>query len=798
MKTVFHNFKLFSRGEVHLHIALTTVFVLLLAGSSIAGLTYTYLQMSNVAMRTGRLMMRESNRSIYQNVVRYIGEAKRSSTATEWALRDIEKINGNEDRILPLLFGQIRAQRSIFSVTVVDSLGSMLSVSKTYDEPTYSVNRKKKLPPEVEYRIHQLDMSGSPKSERYQYLNADMKVIDIETRPTEEITEKRDARRRQWYKEAERVKANVWTDISVRRNGEFGTSNATPILNADGSVRIVISSSVILSLKEGISSRLNVAENGIAFVVDGDGKLLIHPDQSKITRCPKEGSDESRCQFNKVDEIGDSALAAAFEQYKQKTDLAKPDNAPNRLNYQEYKLRIDKLNPPLKKAFDSLYQIDEQQKRIMLHENPSDKAREVLPEILAAIQYTYNVHFTDKGTEYLASFHSFPVRFGKPWIVGTMVPINDFIGRLTTTLKEVAVFSLIILLLAIICIVVISRRILKPLELISSDMGRIQNLDIDESVAHVSFFYEIDRIGSALASMKHGLKAFSKFVPVTLVKQLIAQKTGAELGGEKRRLTMMFSDIQGFTTISESMETEALLQHISEYLDSLTAIILHQSGTVDKYIGDAIMSFWGAPISDAEHETHACRAALLSLKKLKALNAKWADEGKPTLHTRFGINSGEVSVGNMGSSERMNYTVLGDAVNLASRLEGINKYYSTQIIVGAATREAVKDRFLMRPVDVVAVKGKAKGVAIYELFAALSEDPELPPTDEQIQCALLTEQAFEAYLGRNFETALSLYQHLSKLFPNDAVALMFCKRCEEYLKLPPDADWTGVTHMTNK
>ncbi|MBN2716808.1 MAG: adenylate/guanylate cyclase domain-containing protein [Deltaproteobacteria bacterium] len=631
-------------------------------------------------------------------------------------------------------------------------------------------------------------------SETYQYLDADMKVIDEETRPPEEITERRDARRRRWYKEAMRTKENVWTDVAVYRNGEFGTSNATPVLNADGSVRLIISSSIILSLKDGIASRLNVAENGIAFVVDGKGQLLIHPDQSKVTRCSKEGE----CRFSRITEIGDSALAAAFVAYSKKTDLRLAANTPRRLNYQEYRRRIDRLDPTTGKAFNELYRIDEQAKRIRLRDDVSESARRLLPEILSGIRYTYNVRFTSLGTEYLASFHPFPVRFGKPWIVGTMVPMNDFVGRLTSTLEEVAIFSLAIVLLAIVIVIVISRRILKPLARISSDMARIQNLDIDESVNHTSFFYEIDQIGFALASMKHGLKAFSKFVPVTLVKQLIAQKTGAELGGEKRRLTMMFTDIAGFTTISESMETEALLQHISEYLDSLTTIILKYNGTVDKYIGDAIMSFWGAPIKDPMHETHACRAALLCVKELNALNARWVDEGKPELHTRFGISSGEVSVGNMGSSERMNYTVLGDAVNLASRLEGINKYYGTTIMVGAATHEVVKEQFLLRPVDVVAVKGKAQGVAIYELFAGLPGDPDVPPTNEQRQCAELTERAFAAYLQQDFQTALSLYQTLGESFPNDAIAPLFRKRCEDHIKAPPGSDWTGVTHMTQK
>jgi adenylate cyclase len=334
--------------------------------------------------------------------------------------------------------------------------------------------------------------------------------------------------------------------------------------------------------------------------------------------------------------------------------------------------------------------------------------------------------------------------------------------------------------------------------MIAYDMNRIQNLDIDESVTHRSFFFEIAIIANALASMKHGLKAFSKFVPFTLVKQLIVSGKGAELGGEKRNLTMMFTDIAGFTTVSENMSTEALLQHISEYLDNLTKIILSQKGTVDKYIGDAIMSFWGAPIEDNEKEYHCLRAALLCNIKLKELNDKWEKAGKPALHTRFGISSGDVSVGNMGSSDRLNYTVLGDPVNLASRLESINKFYGTAIIVGEETYKVVQSRFSFRPIDIVAVKGKNKGVKIFELIAGLTSDDEIPATADDLKSIDLTERAFSAYLGRNFKVALELYTDLVKLFPKDGLGQIYIERCKEYLTNPPSPDWNGVTHMKEK
>jgi class 3 adenylate cyclase len=792
MKIPLHSVRPFARGEVHLHLALTTLFVLLLCTSSLAALAYTYLQMSDAAMRSAWQTMRAANRGVYRDVLRYLGQAKRTTAAVAWALRDVPTIHDHEDWIHSVVVGQVRAQREVFSVSVGDASGSLLMVGKTFDEPTYRLDRAKLLPPAVEYRIHRADLESNPKTEYFRYLNADMALVDQETVPTDSI--EYDARTKRWYVQAEREMANSWTDVALFSNGEFAASNVEPILDPDGRVRMVVSSSIALSLRDGITSRLSVGQHGIACVLDADGQLIVHPDRSKITRCPQAG----QCRFNKVSEIGDPALALAFQLYKQKSDLKQPANTPRRLNYEEYSPAVAKLEPRLKAAFDSLYRIDPQSQTILLRDGAPADARKSLPDVLTALRYTYNVRFAIQGKQYMASFHAFPERYGKPWLVGTLVPADDFVGRLKSTLTQVALISVVIMLLAAVAIIVLSRRILRPLALISADMARIQRLDIDPSVKHTSFFFEIDQIGSALDSMKHGLKAFSKFVPVTLVQQLIATKTGAELGGEKRRLTMMFTDIEGFTSISESMPTEALLQHISEYLDHLTTIILGQSGTVDKYIGDAIMSFWGAPIPDPEHEAHACRAALLCVRELKALNAKWASEGKPELRTRFGISSGEVSVGNMGSRERMNYTVLGDAVNLASRLEGINKYYGTRIIVGADTAEVVKTLFLMRPVDVVAVKGKAKGVPIYELLAGLPGDPEVSPSAEQVRCQELTAQAFQAYIGRDFQAAATLYRRLAEAFPDDGVGPLFVRRCEEYLRDPPSPDWTGITRMTTK
>jgi class 3 adenylate cyclase len=688
--------------------------------------------------------------------------------------------------------GQLRTQNEIFAVSVGDRSGSVLLAAKIFDDPKYSVDKARPLPASVKYRVHRVDLSAEPKTESYQYLDNELHVVDQEVVAPNAITY--DARTKPWFEQATKKKANVWTDVTIYPSGQFGTSNAEPVVDPNGAVRLVVSSTIALSLRDGLTSRLNVAQHGIAFVLDEQGRLIAHPDRAKITRC----GEPSGCRFNNVHEIGDDALAAAFDSYKKTADLRDPANIPPSLDHHDYAAAVGKLEPRVRSAFDQLYAVDAKSETITLRDGVSPQARDALPEVLGAIGYSYYVRFESGHKEYLASFHGFPGHYGKPWAVGAIVPIDDFIGDLKRTMVTVALISLGIMLASIAFIVVAARRLMRPLALISSDMTRIQRLEIDESIRHTSFFYEIDQIGRSLASMKTGLKAFSKFVPVTLVKQLIASGKGAELGGEKRRLTIMFSDIEGFTTISESMATEALLPHISEYLDHLTTIILGEGGTVDKYIGDAIMCFWGAPVPAPEQEAHACRAALLCTAKLQELNARWAAEGKPELRTRFGLNSGELSVGNMGSRERMNYTVLGDAANLASRLEAINKYYGTRVIIGEATFEVVKAQFSVRPVDVVAVKGKTRGVRIFELIGGLPGDPQLAPSADDLARIALTEQAFTAYLARDFVGARALYKELSRRFPEDALGAVFDARCEEYLSEPPADDWVGVTTMKSK
>lgn len=211
-------------------------------------------------------------------------------------------------------------------------------------------------------------------------------------------------------------------------------------------------------------------------------------------------------------------------------------------------------------------------------------------------------------------------------------------------------------------------------------------------------------------------QTFSKFVSKSVVDELLKDPEKLKLGGEKKILTVLFSDIRGFTTISERLTPEALVEHLNEYLQAMTEIVLMDYGTLDKYVGDEIMAFWGAPVPQDDHAFLACKAAVKMMEDLHALNAKWKQMGKPELNIGIGLNTGDMVVGNMGSSSRMDYTLMGDNVNLGARLEGTNKVYSTNIIISEATYEYVKDRVYARELDLIRVKGKELPVKIFELI----------------------------------------------------------------------------------
>ena len=284
---------------------------------------------------------------------------------------------------------------------------------------------------------------------------------------------------------------------------------------------------------------------------------------------------------------------------------------------------------------------------------------------------------------------------------------------------------------------------------------------------------------------------FEKYVSPSIVNEILSNPGAVELGGKKMNLTIFFSDIRSFTSISESITPKELSDLLNQYLTPMTNLIFDNKGTLDKYMGDAIMAFWGAPIPSDNHAKLACHCSLQMLKELEKLNINLKDRGLPVIKIGIGLNTGEVNAGNMGSNIVRSYTVMGDNVNLASRLEGLNKEYKTKIIISEYTYEEVKDEFLCRMIDLVKVKGRDRAVKIYELIAPLSEQSKLCDMEE-------FDEGLRLYYSMQFDLALPFFEKASEKNPGDLLPKVYAIRCNEFIYWPPEDGWDGVYEYKHK
>lgn len=288
--------------------------------------------------------------------------------------------------------------------------------------------------------------------------------------------------------------------------------------------------------------------------------------------------------------------------------------------------------------------------------------------------------------------------------------------------------------------------------------------------------------------------AFDKYMSAEVVEEIMRNPEAIKLGGEKRELSIFFSDIAGFTTISETMAPEDLVALLNRYLSAMTTIIKnHHRGNVNKYLGDGIMALFGAPLEDSRHATLACYAALDCQVELSRLRETWTQEGLPEIGARIGINSGPCIVGNMGSDERMEYTVMGDSVNLASRLEGASKFYDTLILIGQRTAELAREDVEVREIDLLRVKGKKEPVVVYELLGRKGQ------LDERKRRVVeLYLDGLAAYKMRNLSTACARFSEAMNLDPSDGPSRVYLDRSTAYQQNPPPPDWDGVYELTSK
>ncbi len=310
---------------------------------------------------------------------------------------------------------------------------------------------------------------------------------------------------------------------------------------------------------------------------------------------------------------------------------------------------------------------------------------------------------------------------------------------------------------------------------------------------------EIGEMGRAINAMISGLRqrnllkeTFSRYTAPSVVEEVL-KRGGVQLGGVKSVATIFFSDLAGFTTLAEQTEPEALVGLLNEYFDAMTKVILGSEGTLDKYIGDAILAFWGHPIAHDDDAARSCRAALEQFEGLHKLCDKWEKEGRPRIDMRIGIETGEVIVGDVGSELKLNYTVLGDTVNFASRLEAVNKIYGTHILIGETTRKLAGDAIEAREIDLLAVVGKTRPVRVYELLGMAGA-----VSEPRRQGFALYEAGLRAYRARCWDEAEAHLKLAQEALGLDKASQVLLSRIEKCRISPPPLEWNGGAILEHK
>ncbi|MEM1351425.1 MAG: adenylate/guanylate cyclase domain-containing protein [Pseudomonadota bacterium] len=387
--------------------------------------------------------------------------------------------------------------------------------------------------------------------------------------------------------------------------------------------------------------------------------------------------------------------------------------------------------------------------------------------------------FSHSGQDFIVSLSSFQDKLGKPWRLMVMTPLSDFTAVFRASSRQMVTIGVVAVAIQLTIITIIAGLVASPLQRLSHKVARIQSLESASDTAVVrSHVSEIAVLSGAIETLNTAVQSFARFVPVGLVRQLLKSDQKLELGGQSRFLTILFCDVEAFSTLAERIAARDLLSRISALLGMINRCVHEEKGTIDKFVGDGVMAFWGAPAPLDEHAFRSCVAALAIQRDLEHLNKDWRETDEPEMRLRVGIHSDVVLVGNVGSLERMSYTVLGDGVNIAARLEACNKLYGTSICISHDTFREAGDQLCVRPVDEVQIKGRRARITVYELLGAYGAGTEFEPSESTVEVARLTRRAFEALVAGDHESALATYREVLVLRPDDPLASLHVKRLE--------------------
>ncbi len=385
-----------------------------------------------------------------------------------------------------------------------------------------------------------------------------------------------------------------------------------------------------------------------------------------------------------------------------------------------------------------------------------------------------------------------PEVLGQHFVVGTAVPAVELAADSRALLERAAVAAAIAVGLAILAALAASMAVSRSIGLIAAKTERIRNLDFTDRAPMQSRISEIVRLSDAVERMREGLEVFGRYVSKDLVHQIMRSPDNSGVGGTRREVTVLFTDIEGFSRLSETMEPELLTSRLSRYFEALGGAISANRSTIDKYIGDSIMAFWNAPEPDDDHIANACRAALQAAAAGHRLSAKWRRLGRPAFTTRFGLHTGLAVVGNVGARERINYTLVGAVANQASRLEGMNKVYGTELLASGEVARPMADRFVWRHIDRIVAAGTTETHDIHEPLGEIDTAP--------AHAAMLAHWTAgrAAYVEGRFEAAIASFEAVAAIRLNDGPSRVFIERCTRFLASGTPAGWDGTWHLDSK
>ena len=390
------------------------------------------------------------------------------------------------------------------------------------------------------------------------------------------------------------------------------------------------------------------------------------------------------------------------------------------------------------------------------------------------------------GKTYLGGYLMLSGDDAPPWTLCMLLPRSEIMGTVDENNLTTALIAAASLLAALGLGLLLSGRLSGPVRRVAERSASVGRLELDKTPLKRSIIREVDRLVTATNDMTRSLRSFQKYVPADLVRDILDSGERATLGGHAAELTVFFSDIAGFTSIAEALSPPKLVEQLGEYLEAMTEEVRKQEGTVDKYVGDAVMAFWGAPRSLDDHAFRACRAALGCHARLAELRTQWDAERRPSIRARIGINTGTMLVGNLGSPTRLDYTVIGEEAQIAERLEGLNKRYGTAIFISASTHRAVEGRVVVRLVDRIDL-GAGRVEDVYELVGVSGETPA-----EALRLCEAYGAAVALYLGGRFDEARAAFEVLRREFPDDGPVQVLLERLAFLVDAPPPGEWDGV------